>query len=183
MERKERKEGRKEERKANLSTLAAAASFPLPCFLASFPSLFCSCFHSPFHPFCNIHFPLFPSIFGQTTETSPIVPFRENFARETAPPHQFPPSSLNVTIPFPFVSGESNVVWRWHQLNGWPLHAHSARTTEEGVTNGPPPPSPAAERRKRPQPCIGSAGIMWSQNGWIHVHKKTNKKPYSIAGG
>ena len=30
--------------------------------------------------------------------------------RDDAAPHQFPPSSLNVTIPFPFVSGESNVV-------------------------------------------------------------------------
>ena len=127
MERKESKEGRKEGESfypcsRRLLFTALLASLPLspPCSVpASTPPSILSAtfiFHC-FHPFSakqQKRRPLFRS-------------FQENFARETAPPHQFPPSSLNVTIPFPFVSGESNVVWRWHQLNGWPLHAHSAQ--------------------------------------------------------
>ena len=106
-----------EGRRANLSTLTAAAfslpsiPLPVPCSFLPFPAA-TFIFHC-FHPFWAKQERRFVHCSEKTCRICP--------PRDGAPIFSLS-RSLDVTT-IPFVSGESNVVWQWHQLNGWPLRA------------------------------------------------------------
>ena len=104
-----------EGRKANLSTLTAAA-FSLPSFLISSPSLFLVPFllqHS--FSIVSIHFRPNRNVVHCSEKTFRIWP------RDGAASHPIfsCPARCHDSVCF----RESNVVWQWHQLNGWPLRA------------------------------------------------------------